>query len=147
MVPNRDMSLRRATICASSFFTGLACQKDLVKVVRGSTGRLKTGFRMSNLTGWRFSMRIAIWEVSGGDEILKPRRTRVECRHHISHDFLIFPASSAFGTSCTTGGSSGSGAARLRRFGAGSGRSGSGSSVTLRKMESPRTFWGKWKND
>ena len=67
--------------------------------------------------------------------------------HGFAHDFLIFPVSSAFGTSCTTGDSSGSGAARLKRFGAGSGRSGSGSSVTLRKMESPRAFWGKWKND
>ena len=54
----------------------------------------------------------------------------------------IFPVSSAFGTSCTAGGSSGSGADRLKRFGAGIGRSGSVSSGTLRKMESVRMFLG-----
>jgi hypothetical protein len=65
---------------------------------------------------------------------------------HFAHDFVpIFPLSSAFGTSCIKGGSSGSGSDRLKRFGAGSGRSGSGSSVTLRKMESLWIFWGMGK--
>ena len=63
-----------------------------------------------------------------------------------AHDFVpIFPLSSAFGTSCTKGGSSGSGADRLKRFGAGSGRSGSGSSVTLRTMESLWNYCGMGK--
>ena len=65
---------------------------------------------------------------------------------HFAHDFVpIFPLSSAFGTSCTKGGSSGSGADRLKRFGAGSGRSGSGSSVTLRTMESLWNYCGMGK--
>ena len=66
---------------------------------------------------------------------------------HFAHDFVpIFPLSSAFGTSCTKGGSSGSGADRLKRFGAGSGRSGSVSSVTLRTMESLWNYYGWGKN-
>jgi hypothetical protein len=66
---------------------------------------------------------------------------------HFAHDFVpIFPLSSAFGTSCTEGGSSGSGADRLKRFGAGSGRSGSVSSATLCPMESLWNYCGLGKN-